>query len=356
MKSSHLLVLVVVAAVLIGLAAWSSKSRRAAPPPDIGKPVLPELNVNAVRRIELRQGDQAVVVTSTDNGWTVTNLYGFPADFKKVSQNLLALRDLKVADVEPGMTFAEPETVRVDLKDERDGTLAFLRLGPKRQRKPAGDEGWSMPDGRYVSSGGASAYLVKDTLESFDLNAKDWVNTELFNVPAADIAAIDLVAPDGKTLKFDRSSGALKLEGLGETEELDSSKVYGLEAAMSYLRFTDVANPALTADVMGFATAHVYRVSLKTGESYTAHVGGKAADGAGTDRYMRFDVSLAPATTNDAARAELEKKVADLKETLSRWTFLVSNYTADNMTAARSDLVKTKTVQTNAVEQAPEPK
>lgn len=356
MKSSHLFILIIVAAVLLGLAAWSSKSRRAAPPSEIGKPVLADLNVNDVRRIEMRQGSQSVVVSFLKDAWVVTNLFNYPADFKKIRQNLLTLKDLKIGDVEDGMKFAEQDVALVDLQNEQGKPLATLRLGPKRQKASGGNESWSMPEGRYLSRAGSSdVFLVKETLESFDPgNAKEWVNSELFNVPAADIAAIEIRAPDGQTVKLDRTDGTLKLAGLTDKEEFDSSKGYGMESALSYLRFADVANPALTDAAMGFTTGHVYRVSLKNGENYTARIG--AAAPGGSDRYTRFDVSLAPATTNDAARVAQEQKVSELNGNLSRWAFLISSYTAENMTRTRSDLVKAKPAVTNAADTAVEQK
>lgn len=351
MKANHLFILIIVAAVLLGLAAWSTKSRRAAPPSDVGKPVLTGLNVNDIQRIELRQDSQSVVVAYIDNAWTVTNLFGYPADFKKVRQNLLAIKDLKIGDVENSMKFADKEVTLVDLQNAQGKPLATLRLGPKRQ-KAADGESWNMTEGRYVSrAGSSSVFLVKDSLEGFDPdNAKDWVNTELFNVSASDIATIEITAPDGQTIKLDRTSGVLKLDGLTEQEEFDVGKGNGLDSALSYLRFTDVASPALSAEAMGLTTAHVYRVSLKNGEAYTARIGATASSVPGADHYMRFAVNLAPATTNNAERAAQEQKVSELNSNLSRWTFLISTYTAENMTHARADLVKAKPVSTNTVD------
>jgi hypothetical protein len=354
-KTNHLLMLIIVAAMLVGLAAWSSKSRRAAPPSDVGKPVLAGLNVNDIRRIELNKGGQAVVVAHNGESWSVTNLFGYPADFKKIRQNLLTLKDMKIGDVERGMKFADKDVTLVDLQDAKGKPLATLRLGPKRQKAATGGMGWSMPDGRYVARDGSdTVFLVKDALEPFDPEAKEWVDADLFNVPSSDIAMIEMTAPDGQTVKLDRTGGTLKIEGLTEKEEFDSSKGYGVESALSYLRFAGVANPALTAVETGLNTAHVYRVSLKTGESYTAQVG--AAAPGGSERYTRFTVGLAPATTNDAARAAQEQKVTEQNGNLSRWTFLISSYTAENMARTRAELVKAKPASTNAVDSATDKK
>jgi hypothetical protein len=124
---------------------------------------------------------------------------------------------------------------------------------------------------------------------------------------------------------------------------------------MSYLRFADVASPALPPEALGFASSHVYRVSLKSGEIYTARIGAAVTNEPGADHYMRFHAGLAPATTNDAARAAIEQKVADLNASLSPWTFVVSRYTSDNMTVPRADLVRAKPAPANAVDAAAAP-
>ena len=349
MKIKNLSLLVVVAVVLIVLAVFSTKSRHAAPPDEIGKSVLPNLNINAIRSIEMQKGEKKVTLSYTDNVWKVADLFNYPADFSKVRDHILLLANLKIADRESDYSFNEADVTKVNLLDSQNKSLASLKLGPHRQ-KASGEAGWSMPDGRYISvNDKPQVYLVTDTLNPFDPNSKEWINSELFNIPSSDINTIEFskAASDGEkeSVKLDRSSGSLKLEGLGDQEEMDSSKTYGIESAFSYLRFSDVANPSLSEEVMGFTSGRVFRVALKNGETYTALLGNTPENG--SDRYARFNVTLAAATTNDAARVEQEKKVAELNDKLKPWTFLISSYTAGNMSHERKDLVKAKEAATN---------
>ncbi len=360
MKFRHLMLLLAAAALLVGLASLTSRRQRPRPPAWSGKPVLPGLDVNAVRAVAVRKGADAVQLARVGDAWVVTNAFGYPADFAKLRTSLLALKDLTIGHHQPGMKLDDGDTTRVELSGADGQLLAVLVCGGQRQRAAPAEQGFGggYPDGRYVARAGESdVFLVKEGLESFSTTAKDWIDTQILNVPSADLASIQLTSPGGETVMLDRSSGTLLLAGLADSEEFDSSRSYGIESALGYLRVADIADPALTPEAIGLATGHLYRATLKNGEVYTARIGGTPADR--TDRFARFAVELLPAGTNvtaDAAspaaqaRREQESRVAALQETFGRWTYLISSYTAENMTCTRADLVKAKPAATNAAD------
>ena len=107
------------------------------------------------------------------------------------------------------------------------------------------------------------------------------------------------------------------LKGLGPKEELDTSKTYSLDSALSYLDFASVADPKLTEADLGFSTGYVYTVTVKEGSNTVQHVatvGNKVKDG--SDRYFKLDDG--------------------------KWVFTISSYSAESMMKARKDLVKAK--------------
>ena len=184
--------------------------------------------------------------------------------------------------------------------------------------------------------------LVKDALDAFDGDPKKWIDTRICQIPGADIAAVTY-RKGGETVKLARKDGKWELEGLGEKEELDSSKTYSLDSALSYLDLTGVADPKLTEQELGFATGVVAKVTiagdtLKNGTVYTAKTG--AATGA--DRWFKISASFTPAGTNAAENAKLEQAAKDFNAKAGKWTFSISSYSADNLAKARKDLVKAK--------------
>jgi hypothetical protein len=360
MKPRHLALLTAVTAALLLLAFWSQSARRARPPSCVGQPVLPGLDVNAVRAIEIRKGAESLLVARRGDEWVVTNAFNYPADFKKLGENLLALQDLKIGHVRPGASVAADSATHVRLLGENDQSLAGLLLGEQRQRASSGEMSWSSAEGRYLArEGDPRTFLVKENLDAFGTSAKEWLNAEILNVPAADVRTVQLHGSGAETVTLDRTSGSLQLTGLATNEEFDTSRSYGLESALSYLRFNDVASPALDEGTTGLVTGRFYRATLGNGEVYTARVGGTSP--AGSDRYARFAVELLPAGTNVTAnpagedarkRKEQEERVAGLQRSLAPWTFLISSYTAENMTRTRAELVKPRPPQTNSVPEA----
>lgn len=347
MKTNKLLLLLVAAAVLIGLAKLSSNRRRPAPAAALGQPVLPALDVNAVQSIALRPpAGEPLRIVKGDAGWTIPDSFDYPADFAKIRANLIALKDLKIGQVQRGMSLDTQAVTRVTLAGADGRELAALNLGAARQRDAA-PGGYGPPQGRYVARAGDTAvYLVTEALDDLTGDAAAWMDTQLLSIPTDAIQTILLRDPAGAATTLDRSSGTLSLPGLdAATEEFDASRAYGLESALSYLRFEKVADPALSDAQTGLATGHLFQVTLKSGEIYTARIGGTPPSGA--ERYAKFDVALPPATTNDAARLALEQRVAELVPRLRPWTYLISSYAAEGMTRTRADLVKP--VSTNNV-------
>ncbi|HNX33364.1 MAG TPA: DUF4340 domain-containing protein [Kiritimatiellia bacterium] len=343
MTNKKLIALTAVAAVLVGLAYLSSSSKKVKTPSLVGKPVLSDFDLSEVAKIEAgATGGKKLMLESTDAGWVIKSLFGYPADIAKIRENLLKIKDLKVGHVAAGKKLDNP--LIVDLQNAAGKSLATLRLGDKHMRQPAGETaqfgGGGYPDGRYVSAAGSDAVvLVKESLEAFDGDPKSWTDTQIASVPAADITAIDL-ANSGKAVKLSKKDGAWTLDGLGAKEEFDTSKSYGIESALNYLNFNTVVDPALTDEKLGISTGSVFKVTLKNGESYTAKIGA-AAEG-GTDRYFKISAAFSAVGTNATENAALAKKVEAFNAKAGKWAYTIASYGAENMTKARSDLVKAK--------------
>ena len=139
-------------------------------------------------------------------------------------------------------------------------------------------------------------------------------------------------------MELKRKDSSWALAGLGEKEELDSSKTYSLDSALSYLDMTGLADAKLTEAELGFATGSGYTVRLKDGKSYTAKIGNPV----GGDRYFKVSAAFAAVGTNAVENAALEKAVKDFNAKTGKWTYLISSYSADSMSKSRKDLVKAK--------------
>ena len=326
------------AAVVLGGAAWylnQGKQMRA--PSLVGKKILPAFDVSAVGRLEIG-GAKPVKLVADDKGWRVETLYGYPADVTKIRENLLKLTELKVGQVANGRKIASPVTV--DIQDAAGKSLAALPLGETHTSKPKGQAamygGGGYPDGRYVLFQDKTV-LVKEPLEAFDGDPKKWVDARIASVTASDVQTVRF-AQGKEEVKLTRKDSSWQLAGLGPKEELDTSKTYSLDSALSYLDFTTVADPKKTDAELGFTTGAVYTVSLKNGQSYTAKIGGKN----GGDRWVRLSAAFTAVGTNKTENAACEKTVKEFNDKVAKWTYAISSYSADSMTKKRADLVKAK--------------
>ena len=314
MNTKSLISLAAVAVVLGGAAYYLQSGNKPAAAKLNGKAILSDLSVADVAKVEL--GQKLTLVSSAD-GWKVASLYGYPADREKIAENLMKLTDLKVGQVAHGRKLGV-ETAVV-LKDASGKELASLKLGDKHSRKASGQAamyGGSYPDGRYVAFAGETV-LVKDTLDAFDGDVKQWCNTRIASVPSADVKSVKYAHGDELVELEKGTNSTWVLKGLGPKEELDTSKTYSLDSALSYLDFNSVANPKLTEAELGFKTGYVYTVTVKEGSNTVQHVatvGNRVKDG--SDRYFKLDDG--------------------------KWIFTISTYSAESMMKSRNDLVKAK--------------
>ena len=332
-----LLILVIAAAALLG-AAFLLKGRSQKTPNLVGRKVLPAFKIADVSRVEIA-GAKSLALAAGEKGWTVDALHGYPADAAKIRDSLLKLKDLKAGQPASGISNAAPTTVV--LKDAGGKELAKLTMGEQHRSAPRGEMaqfggGGGYPDGRYVTLDGATV-VVNDALNEFDGDPKKWVNARICAITASDVT--DVAYTKGKeTVKLARKDGKWNLEGLGPKEELDSSKTYSLDSALSYLDFAGVVDPKKPEAELGFATGAVYTATLKNGITYTAKVGNKV----GSDSAFKVSAAFKPVGTNATENAACEKTVKDFNDNVGKWTYTISSYAAESMSKTRKDLVKAK--------------
>jgi len=398
-KTRTLIVLVVVAVILGGLATWSVHQRRsrvAAPP--LAAKVLPDLDVNRAAKFVIHTPTATVTVARVNERWSVLERWNYPADFDKVSELLRGLLDLKVGQVVrvsprqlPDLGLAvggdqtnatEAATV-VELFDEDGRTLAGLRLGKSSRaaassRDMFGFGGYTA--GRYVATDPEHVYLVADALDEVTPTPRDWLDDEFVSVMEADVVSVEVTGGTNPPVRLTQppGGGPWVLDNMPTDKELDATKVSRLASALSYLRFEDVAATNLTPAETGLDQPVIFTARTRQGEIYTVRIG-KAAEGE-LRRFVGISVAYEPppepatgtvstagSDTNQAAAAAAERearqaaalKVARLNERLSPWVYLLSSYHTDAMLTPPAELLKDKpapaAATTNHPPTAPQP-
>ena len=379
MKSKQLLSLVVVAAVLAGLAWWSSHSQRpAAGSARIGDRVLAGFTdrINDVASIGIRTPGTTAVVARVDGTWRVPGKYGYRADFSKVSDALRALADLKIAQVmhvapkqlgdlhlqgSAAATDPASRATLIELTSAGGGTVAALRVGKDHNRAGAAGapaEMGGFPDGKYVALDDSRVYLVGDRLDAIAPAERDWLDPEFLNVPATDIATLDVTGGTHGDIHLSRpaAGGELTLASIPAGKEADAAKISRLTGALAYLRFDDVADPALPPKATGLDQPVVYKATTTQGTVYTLRLGGSPSND--VRRYASVSVAFqaptaAPVSATDTnavaqakARDEANRKAEDaareLNDKLSPWVYLLGDYQSGSVLTPASELIKDK--------------
>lgn len=210
------------AAIVLGGAAYLTGGNKATSPKLNGKAIFPALNAEQVAKISV--GDK-LTLSASDGGWKVDSYFGYPADHKKIAENLLKLAELKVGQVARGKKLDKTDDLA--LTDAAGKELARLPLGPRHDK-------WGR--GRYAAFEGETV-LVSDSLDAFDGDAKRWLETKIVDEP--------------------------------------------------WVSFNDVMDPKADASVYGFATGVVAKVKIGADTNRTVTVG--AVVKGGSDRYVKLD-------------------------------------------------------------------
>ncbi len=377
MKAKNLIILLIVAVVLGGVAMLTQRSDEK-PSDMIGDLVLGDLPLNDIAVITITSPEGSSRLARAADVWVSETDFSYPADFNRIKSAILKVSELKVGqvvDAEGGdraaMKMVSPVGgsgggTLVEMLDASGKQIASLLVGETRKR--AGENQGRFggyPDGQFVSpDSGETVYLVKDSLYEFN-QATGWLDKELLNVTATDVMSVRIDGSDRKALELAVAEGSsdLTVAKLGKKEEMDASKVNSIKSALSYFRFESVADPALADEATGLDDPDTFVVTTKKGEIYTVQIGSQTPDS--QNRYARVAVALDPATAEEIVeadaeqtdeekqaaeaekerkaeeRAQIEQQVADLNAKLGPWTYVVASYKSDTMRSTRDTVVKT---------------
>jgi len=403
MKARNLIILAVVAVVLVALARMTSsrKGRLSKGQESMGKPLVEALQdaekVNSVEKLLFESAGGTVTVARVDGRWVAPDKFNYPVKFDSVHDFVTGLVELKTGQPVPDAQLAELNLLapgdagpgesgtRVTLLDGDGNGVASLVVGKEHRRQAGGNSPLGAqfaglgdyPDGRFVASGG-KACLISETLTNLPDDPKDWLDNDLANMAAADIASVTVTEAGGETLALakDPDGADLKLATLAEDEEMDTTRANNLCSVLSWLDFEDVADPAATDEALGFDKAQTYVATSKKGPVYTLTLGGSPE---GTeDRYARLNAAYTPPPIEDEEpepqadpgeemtdeekqaaeeaaakkaeerlkKQEEQQKLADevkaLNDRTGGWTYVLKAYEVEAVTADRAYFVKEK--------------
>jgi hypothetical protein len=256
--------------------------------------------------------------------------------------------------------------VVVDFKDKNDKPIRSLLLGKKDMKKSNrpnpmmgdmdDDESGGQAVGRYVKVGteAKDVILISDALANVDTKPDQWLNKDFFKVEKIRSVAVNFpVATNSWKISRENETGEWKLADAKPTEQLDNSKASGVGNALSAPSFNDVS--MAKPEELGLDKPTTVTLDTFDNFTYTLKVGQKTNDNVPLIVSVAADLprERTPGKDEkpedkDKLDKEFKEKQKKLEEKLTqekpfeKWTYLVSNWTFDQLLKERSQLLVEK--------------
>lgn len=382
MKKVILLLLVLAALIGVAIVTKDNSESRLKPAAAREK-LLPDLDVNAVRKIRMKEYDttkgafNTVTLAITGDQWGVGERSGYPAAFEKLGKMLMDLKDQKAGKQKkygPGawadLKLKEPKDgvkdegagLAIELLGDNDKVIRTLVLGKNVTSSTVGREASPFGGGgneRYarVNDDGDTVWQVDGQFYDIRPAPEDWVDKSFIEVTK--IKEVEITAPNAAdSWKANRKdeNGDFTLADAKPGEDFDKDKA-SLTSVLSNPTFNDVVSKdKATAEFMKGAT----KAKITTFEGFTYNVQ-FLKKGTGSDEKYYISVS----TTGDfpkerppvkdekpedkkkaddefaAKKKTLDEKLAKEKKT-DGWVFEISSYTLGGLEKKRSEIMKEK--------------
>ncbi|MEM7147377.1 MAG: DUF4340 domain-containing protein [Verrucomicrobiota bacterium] len=344
----------------------------------VGEHLVPDLDINEVSKITLESGDEELVLAKVgEEGevkWSVESRDGYPANFDKIRELLIALSEVKISQwIEAGPSQfgrlqliapgdegdAEGKGVLVSFSGEGEGDeMGSVLLGKEyvqRSDTPSPFGGLqSTPAGRYVRVGDdESVWLVSETFGGVGMGATDWLDTDFFEVENLKSIAISAKDPafNWRLYRESPADTEWQLAGIEEGEELDAARISSMRNVFSNARFEDVMVDLEKID------GDVTKMVLQTfdGFVYTVEVGPEVDEARNHHLTMRVKGVIEEEREAPEGETEEEKTAADeafgaeverLKAKLAKEkryegkVYLVPNFVVSSLLKRRFELLK----------------
>jgi len=376
MNRKQFIVLLVLVAVLGG-AAWLHYRKQSAgwdnQSPKLGQKLLGDFQVNDVAQILIDQDTNDLTLAKTNGLWCVEQRDNYPADFSKISQFLLKLRDLKIIQTEqvgplqlPRLNLAAPgqgtnsatllQFRGADGKPIRTLWLGRAHLHQSSQPSPdAAEEGW--PDGRYVlaDSNSTTVAIISDPLDEVNPEPDQWLDKTFFSIEKPCSISVDFPeATNSWTLIRKTETNNWELADAKPGEKLDDSKASDTASSFSSPNFEDVATD-LSPEQTGLDKPTQVEIKTFDGFDYLMKIGHQTND----NYYLTVNTTATlpkePAIPKDEKpekKQELVKTSQDnlkkLQDQLARdaafdhWVYCVPTWTVNPLLKTRDQLLVPK--------------
>ncbi len=250
--------------------------------------VFPEMasslsELNSVSLVSLSEAGGEVTLNRLGKTWTVAQKSDYPANFEALSEFLVALSELEIAEVK---TAKAVNHARLGVADKGDSAAILVHLEPAGFKLMIGNNGGS--HGSFIRFPGQSqVYLTRQQITA-SVDPIDWIDPVFVNVDSEEIDKVSLATQSAQFLAAIRNAdtGNLELQNQPVDRELKYATIVdNLSRLLVNLRFIDVQphDPALFSDTslanITLISGEVIKVAtMKQGDDYWLHMNREATN------------------------------------------------------------------------------
>lgn len=317
-----------------------------------GAKLFPTLvsDASQIASIEVRQGENAVVLERTGGSWGLKNRGNYPADPFKVRTLLVGLAE---ADLIESKTRRPDRYAVLELEDPADKNAKSRNvrlLGAKGSvvgeaviGKKRHDLLGTGKSGTYVRKpGDPQTWLANAELDASAV-AKDWLKTSVYTTDATKISRVSIEIPGEQALRIERqaapvkdakeakqsvpdsAAGKLQFAGFppGDKKLKDAGAAESIARALASIDMDDVRKLDAAPAAAGVSTVKI-----------------ESADGPATTLRLRKDGDAHWLSIAATGEGEAKKTADEINQHAQGWEFKVPASKVDSILKKRADLLE----------------
>ena len=320
----------------------------------VGAKLFPTLvsDASQIATVEVRQGDDTVVLERKGGSWGLKNRDSYPVDPSKVRTLLVGLAE---ADLIESKTRRLDRYATLELEDpaEKGAKSRIVRLlGAKGNvmgevviGKKRLDLLGTGKSGTYVRKpGDPQTWLASAELEA-SAAAKDWLKTSVFTTDAAKISRVTIEVPGEQPLRIERQAAPAK-------DAKDTKQSVPPDPAAAKLQFagfppTDKKlKDAAAAESIARALASIDLEDVRKLDAPPAGAGVstvriESADGPTTTLRLRKDGDTQWLSLAATGEGEAKTAADEINQRTQGWEFRIPASKANSILKKRADLLDT---------------
>ena len=316
-----------------------------------GAKLFPTLvsDASQIASIEVRQGDNTMVLERAGGSWGLKNRGNYPADPSKVRTLLVGLAE---ADLIESKTRRPDRYAALELEDPADknaksrivrllgakgNVIGEVVIGKKRQ-----DLLGTGKSGTYVRKpGDPQTWLANAELDA-SAATKDWLKTSVYTTDAAKISRVTIEIPGEQALRIERQvapakdakdtkqsipdTAAAKLQFAGfppaDKKLKDAGAAESIARALASIDMDDVRKVDAPPPGTGISTVKI-----------------EVADGPTTTLRLRKDGDAHWLSIAATGEGEAKKTADEINQRTQGWEFKIPASKADSILKKRADLL-----------------